>query len=384
MSAFLGPIHHLLFEKIRFQSELTDAILKKIDDEQLLRRIGQDTSRLSEGDLKDIVDRSDIHGSLQNMISKEEHRLAYVVTTVQKEKFLSMEELLHIVQEYGEHIEKPHFSSVNEVYTFLSSKFLNGMPCDHVQEILEKTDFSLQYRDRLDIHKEYWEKVQGNVEDFYKIRESLISKLIGEDFSFFEMEPYVYVLSEKGKYFKDNISLLEHEHDNILRFIDLMRKSVVELMNNKDSDVSVFHDYIDFARNYADKHHHGKEEKVLFRYMTQHLGEAAVKLVENGMLVEHDFGRLYVKNLEESVIAFEQERKDEFRINIIANAVSYGDLLNRHIEKENQVVYPFAKRSLHNDHMILVEEETKAFEQEYHAVKEKYEQWLDRMEKNSN
>ena len=34
---------------------------------------------------------------------------------------------------------------------------LNGMPCDRVEEMLDSTEDSFRWRDRLDIHADYWE-----------------------------------------------------------------------------------------------------------------------------------------------------------------------------------------------------------------------------------
>ena len=91
---------------------------------------------------------------------------------------------------------------------------------------------------------------------------------------------------------------------------------------------------IDFIRNFADAHHHGKEEKLLFHEMVTHLGPLGNKLITHGMLVEHDSGRLFIKELEEALQRVKSG--DEMsKLDVIANAISYTHLLRRHIEKEN-------------------------------------------------
>jgi len=47
----------------------------------------------------------------------------------------------------------------------------------------------------------------------------------------------------------------------------------------KKFSMKIFFSIIDFVRNYTDKHHHGKEESMLFNRMANELGEEAEKLV---------------------------------------------------------------------------------------------------------
>src|SRR5699024_8321964 len=112
---------------------------------------------------------------------------------------------------------------------------------------------------------------------------------------------------------------------------------------------------------YADNHHHGKEEKMLFNRMVEELGPAAEKLVIHGMLVEHDLGRLYVKQLEEAVIR-ELDGDEEAKLDVIGNAMSYADLLNRHIDKEDMVVYEFARKNLGKETLKTINSECLVFE----------------------
>lgn len=172
------------------------------------------------------------------------------------------------------------------------------------------------------------------------------------------------------------IDILVYEHENILKMIGHIEKKSVELMNDRGADVDIFLDFVDFARNYADSHHHGKEELILFKYMVENLGPAAEKLVNHGMLVEHVLGRMYIKTLEESVLRYKENKSDENRLSILTNAMGYGELLRRHIAKENDVAYTFAKRLLSEELMAKIEAETDEFESKAMDVKHKYESWL--------
>lgn len=143
----------------------------------------------------------------------------------------------------------------------------------------------------------------------------------------------------------DAINLMMDEHKYILRGLKLFRKLSIEVLNGKDVDFISFEGMISFVRNYADKHHHNKEEVVLFKKMETQLGEQTVKGPLSGMYIEHDLGRQYMKLLEEALLRVKNGDLDS-RVDIIANSVCYTDLLTRHIEKEDKLIYTFARRAL--------------------------------------
>lgn len=165
----------------------------------------------------------------------------------------------------------------------------------------------------------------------------------------------------------DGIDLMVHEHKNIKRMLVVIRKACLGIMNGKEIDYAEFETMIDFVRNYADKHHHGKEEKILFNRMVDEIGGAAEKLVKYGMLVEHDLGRLYMMELE-GALAKVKAGDAEAKLDVIANAVSYTNLLSRHIDKEDKVAYPFAKRELSEETLSKINIECNTFEEDMNKI----------------
>jgi hemerythrin-like domain-containing protein len=143
----------------------------------------------------------------------------------------------------------------------------------------------------------------------------------------------------------DAIELMMEEHKNIKRGLAVIRKMCISVLNGKEVPQEDFKKIIEFVRNYADKHHHNKEEEILFKKMMSEMGEKLVSAPLAGMLTEHDFGRLFIKSLEDALDRVKKGDADS-RVDIIANAIGYTDLLNRHIDKEDKVIYTFAKRSL--------------------------------------
>lgn len=163
----------------------------------------------------------------------------------------------------------------------------------------------------------------------------------------------------------DSIKLMMEEHQYILRMLTVVRKACINTMNGETINYEDFDKMVDFIRNYSDVHHHGKEEKLLFNEIVEHLGNLGSKMVNQGMLVEHDMGRLYIQEL---VAALESTKQgnEESRIDVIANAISYTHHMKRHINKEDLVIYTFAKKQLPADILEKVNQETVAFENTAH------------------
>ena len=143
----------------------------------------------------------------------------------------------------------------------------------------------------------------------------------------------------------DAIELMMDEHKYILRGLKVFRKLSLEILNSNTVDFVSFEKMILFVRNYADKHHHNKEEVVLFKKMETQLGEKMVKGPLSGMYIEHDLGRQHIRLLEEALLKVKNGDLDS-RVDIIANAICYTDLLTRHIDKEDKLIYTFARRAL--------------------------------------
>jgi hemerythrin-like domain-containing protein len=161
----------------------------------------------------------------------------------------------------------------------------------------------------------------------------------------------------------NSIELMMDEHQYILRMLKVVRTACYNIMQGEDICYEDFEKMIDFIRNYADQHHHGKEEKFLFKEMINHLGPIGTKLITHGMLVEHDWGRLFVSELVQAldrVKAGDQQSK----LDVIANAVGYANHLGRHIAKEDEIIYTFAAKNLSAEIIASVNHLTEEFEQE--------------------
>lgn len=155
-----------------------------------------------------------------------------------------------------------------------------------------------------------------------------------------------------------SIEILVEEHDNILKFTDICENECIKILEGKEISIDFFREAIEFIRNYADGYHHKKEERILFDYMIKYLGKTAESLVRYGMFVEHDLARKYIMDLENHLNIFEVKKETIDKLGILSNMMSYVYLLRNHADKENKLVYPFAKNNLDTKYFIEIDKKT--------------------------
>ena len=150
--------------------------------------------------------------------------------------------------------------------------------------------------------------------------------------------------------------ILSDEHKNILKIVNILADECKSL-EQKAIDKDFFEKVIDFIRNYADKFHHAKEEEILFKEFCKSAknGEIHCNPVEQ-MLIEHDMGRQFVKGMESAL-----SRND--KKGLIENARGYIGLIQEHIFKEDNILYPMADESLSKSVQDSMEKKFKKIEE---------------------
>jgi len=160
----------------------------------------------------------------------------------------------------------------------------------------------------------------------------------------------------------DPIALLMEEHRVIERGIRLLQKVAERIDAGRDVEASVLAELVDFVRNFADRCHHGKEEKILF----QTFAEKGIP-VEGGpigvMLIEHEEGRRMARVMAEAASSIKDGDLSKSKV-FSENAKSYAQLLTQHIYKEDNILYPMGRR-------LLSEEEKEELIRRFEVVERK-------------
>lgn len=190
MSLFLGKIHYWLFNKIKWFEGLESNIVNWAEKKEGFP-VEQWKSEIYEkydepvGDkvLEEIIDTSNIHGWLQDKISRAEGRQAAWVTKILNVSSKYKDELIGIFNEQGnklgmEYKKEVELSLSVEVFNILNDFILEGMPCDRVNEELQNDKEAYVWRTRKCLHAPYWEAEHGEVSNFYMLREAWVKSFI--------------------------------------------------------------------------------------------------------------------------------------------------------------------------------------------------------------
>lgn len=188
MSAFLGPIHHWLYNKILWHEHLLEDIyaLMPNDGVEIKRESEAEFGLPEKGPLESVIDGGNIHGWLQAKIQSLEYRMAYAITKGLENKATTFEALTTLyyqngnkaVEHYHGALDTPH-----DIFKALFDYLLEGMPCDRVNQPLAQDETSLTWAKRLCIHTEFWQAVGGDVETFNALRLAWYEGFTGAHFS---------------------------------------------------------------------------------------------------------------------------------------------------------------------------------------------------------
>jgi len=144
---------------------------------------------------------------------------------------------------------------------------------------------------------------------------------------------------------------LRKDHDIILKVInamDILRALLKEHIRGNNNTLNanlldIVKDTIDFAKNFTDRCHHGKEEHVLFPALNDAgmpKGEGPIAV----MIMEHKQAREIIDRIDSSVEGYKQGRSS---INDILQGIEeYMMLMQHHIFKENNILFNIADMML--------------------------------------
>jgi hemerythrin-like domain-containing protein len=141
----------------------------------------------------------------------------------------------------------------------------------------------------------------------------------------------------------DAIETLKAEHRLIEQAIAALLAFTGEAAGGGDDRPELAR-FVRFIREFADGHHHAKEEDVLFEAMVQ-AGFPRQAGPVGMMLHEHDLGRQLVATLAALAEAPAPWTAEE-RARLAEAATGYAELLRAHIQKEDGVLYPMAEARL--------------------------------------
>lgn len=155
---------------------------------------------------------------------------------------------------------------------------------------------------------------------------------------------------------------LKNEHEAIKLMMAVLEKICLKIESKENVPAEHLERIVEFIKVFADKCHHAKEEDLLFVAIE----EAGIPR-EGGptgvMLMEHDMGRGYVKELAEAIEKYKTGDIDASS-KIIESARNYINLLTPHIDKENNILYEIADAHLSEEKQKELLEKFETLEKE--------------------
>ncbi|MDF2904929.1 MAG: hypothetical protein K0R34_250 [Herbinix sp.] len=187
MSAFLGPIHYWLYNKIHLQQVIIDDLCLLGERYQLTLKAEADNrfGELGDKPLEEMIDVGNIHGWLQERVSQVENKYAYVVTELMNKIPDAMHTLKGCLYNAGSSQAKVIRQGsekliASELYKLITDQLLDGMPCDHANRILSQSDSDVTWTRNLCVHAPYWEEHGGDISVYYELRESWLMGFLKE------------------------------------------------------------------------------------------------------------------------------------------------------------------------------------------------------------
>jgi len=142
----------------------------------------------------------------------------------------------------------------------------------------------------------------------------------------------------------DPFEILMKEHRVIEKNLDILESIIRMIEKGEKPPVEDLEKIIDFIKTFADKCHHGKEEKKLFPI----LEERGIPKEEGPigvMLIEHEEGRKFVANMVEGIEKIKNGNENGYR-EFAENAKGYVTLLREHIFKEDNILFKLGQTAI--------------------------------------
>ncbi|MGA1978531.1 MAG: hemerythrin domain-containing protein [Bacteroidales bacterium] len=177
---------------------------------------------------------------------------------------------------------------------------------------------------------------------------------------------------------------LKQEHKAIREMLKIMTIISGKIMQGSSADPAEIDTIVSFLRTFADKCHHGKEENVLFPAMVAK-GIPAEQGPVAVMLYEHKIGRGLIEAISSYTLEFRKNNHESARL-IADSMTKYAVLLEDHIKKEENVLFPLADKILSKSESDEVAEKFQKIEEDVvgNGVHEQYHELLNSLKRKYN
>ncbi len=145
----------------------------------------------------------------------------------------------------------------------------------------------------------------------------------------------------------DPLTTLRNEHGLMRQYLDNLGIAVEQMEDGKRPPRAFFELAVRFAKDFADKFHHHKEEHLMFAQVAmKHDGEIDGQI--EALRHQHETGRDYMTEINGAMVGYEDDNPVTVG-RVLECTAAYVSMLRSHIHREDHVVYPMAAKLLSED-----------------------------------
>lgn len=173
--------------------------------------------------------------------------------------------------------------------------------------------------------------------------------------------------------------ILHYDIDVVKRMMQVLESASNCLDKDRPVSQEIFADIVEVISGFSDKHHQEKEDKVLFPVLKVK-DEGKKKDFLGRLLMEHVSARDEIRNLAKAINTIHHGTKAKKKIAKIAR--SYIRHMEKHIEMEERILFPWINKTLSTDEHMMLIKKFEAMEKEdvESGVHEKYTVMIERLE----
>ncbi|MEP9412688.1 MAG: hemerythrin domain-containing protein [Candidatus Brocadia sp.] len=173
--------------------------------------------------------------------------------------------------------------------------------------------------------------------------------------------------------------VLHYDLDVVKRVIHILKRASNCLEKDEFVSKEIFDDIVEVISGFSDRHHQEKEDKILFPVL-KIKDEGKKRDFLGRLLMEHVSARDEIRNLAKAINNIHHGKKAKRRI--IKVARSYIKHMEKHIEMEEKILFPWINKVLTTDeHAMLIKKFEDMEREDIEAgVHEKYSAMIERLE----
>jgi hemerythrin-like domain-containing protein len=148
---------------------------------------------------------------------------------------------------------------------------------------------------------------------------------------------------------------LAQEHRLIRQYLDNLAYAVERLEHGERPPKEFFENAVLFAREFVDGYHHFKEEHQMFVMLAQTVKGKHDGAIE-ALRYQHERGRAIVNAIAQAISGYQRGDERDVLV-VLESAAAFGALLRQHINREDSVFYPMARKELSREDQERLREE---------------------------